>query len=222
MPNASQRQGPLDHLGLADRATTDAEGGARLGARSFTSIIEIRAEWSDAFAGDVERLIGVKPLQTSPNVGWRYARPFDGPNRWCRERRLQLPSARIAPASRSIRCRGDRNRESFAALTYWLPRRDVFAKGCTIDMHPSVFQPACVVQTNLAKAQVAIFHPSGNEFEIYVRRSFTEYCGLVEDASLEFGVRIETTGLPTNHNLTSNFPVLRTGKTDHGLSTSVQ
>ena len=69
MPNASQRQGPLDHLGLADRATTDAEGGARLGARSFTSIIEIRAEWSDALAGDVERLVGVRPPQTSPDVG---------------------------------------------------------------------------------------------------------------------------------------------------------
>ena len=84
MPNASQRQGPLDHLGLADRATTDAEGGARLGARSFTSIIEIRAEWSDAFAGDVERLIGVKPPQTSPNVGVgdKCTAFWMGPNRW--------------------------------------------------------------------------------------------------------------------------------------------
>ena len=41
---------------------------------------------------------------------------------------------------------------------------------------------------------MAIFHPSGNEFEIYVRRSFTEYLWTwLEDASLEFGVRIETT-----------------------------
>ncbi|MEC8773693.1 MAG: sarcosine oxidase subunit gamma family protein [Pseudomonadota bacterium] len=199
MPNASQRQGPLDHLGLADRATTDAEGGARLGARSFTSIIEIRAEWSDAFAGDVERLIGVKPPQTSPNVGVgdKCTAFWMGPNRWwflsgddelpsVHELRQHL--AAFGAAATEI---GD----SFAALTLsGYHARDVFAKGCTIDMHPSVFQPACVVQTNLAKAQVAIFHPSGNEFEIYVRRSFTEYLWTwLEDASLEFGVRIETT-----------------------------
>jgi len=199
MPNASQRQGPLDHLGLAARTNADKDGGIELGTRSFVSIIELRATWTDAFASALERIVGVRPPQKSPGVGtadelnvfWM------GPDRWWLVGSdSQLPTVNeLRQNLAAFGAAATEIGEAFAVLTLSGDRaRDVLAKGCTIDLHPSVFQPVCVIQTNLAKAQVALYHPSATDFHIFVRRSFTEYLWTwLEDASLEFGVRIETT-----------------------------
>jgi sarcosine oxidase subunit gamma len=61
-------------------------------------------------------------------------------------------------------------------------------------MHPSATQIESVVQTNLAKAQVAIYHPKDNDFQIFVRRSFAEYLWTwLEDASFEYGITKKNT-----------------------------
>ena len=54
--------------------------------------------------------------------------------------------------------------------------RDVLAKGCTLDLHPSVFGKGMCAQSNLAKANVLI--SMGHEphtFDLIVRRSFSDY-----------------------------------------------
>ena len=55
--------------------------------------------------------------------------------------------------------------------------RDVLAKGCTLDLHHRVFGPGQVAQSTLAKADVILFHVTGNDlaFDIHVGRSFAEY-----------------------------------------------
>ena len=53
---------------------------------------------------------------------------------------------------------------------------DVLAKGCTLDLHPSVFGQGICAQSNLAKANVLI--SMGHEphaFDLIVRRSFSDY-----------------------------------------------
>lgn len=63
--------------------------------------------------------------------------------------------------------------------------RDVLAKGCTIDLHPNVFQAGHCAQTNLAKAIVLIGCTEDRDsFDLLVRRSFAEYvCLWIAQAS---------------------------------------
>ena len=54
--------------------------------------------------------------------------------------------------------------------------REVFAKGCTLDFHPTVFTPGRCAQSGLAKASVLIGLVSDEEeFIVVVRRSFSDY-----------------------------------------------
>ena len=66
---------------------------------------------------------------------------------------------------------------------------DVLAKGCPLDLHPSVFKPGHCAQTLVAKANVTIRCVDDSpSFELVVRRSFAEYTALwLHDAALEYG-----------------------------------
>ena len=71
--------------------------------------------------------------------------------------------------------------------------RDVLAKGCPLDLHPTVFKPTHCAQTLLAKANVVIrcIDDDSPSFELIVRRSFAEYAaGWLEDAGVEYGVGV--------------------------------
>jgi sarcosine oxidase subunit gamma len=75
--------------------------------------------------------------------------------------------------------------------------RDVFARGCTLDFHPAVFQPGTCAQSGLAKASVLIGCLDTEVFEIVVRRSFSEYLlrWLAHSAG-EYGVNISAVQSP--------------------------
>ena len=68
---------------------------------------------------------------------------------------------------------------SGAQLTYRLTGervRETLAKGCTLDLHPSVFRSGSCAQTGLAKANVLIVsHETGSGVDLVVRRSFSDY-----------------------------------------------
>ena len=70
--------------------------------------------------------------------------------------------------------------------------RDVLAKGCPLDLHPSVFGPGDCAQTLLAKANVTMRCVDDSpSFELIVRRSFAEYAALwLHDAALEYGCAV--------------------------------
>ena len=70
--------------------------------------------------------------------------------------------------------------------------RDVLAKGCPLDLHPSVFRPGDCAQTLLAKANVTIrCVDDAPSFELIVRRSFADYAALwLHDAALEYGAAV--------------------------------
>jgi sarcosine oxidase subunit gamma len=67
---------------------------------------------------------------------------------------------------------------------------DTLMKGCSLDLHPSVFRGGCCAQTLLAKAGVVIRRVDGpHSFDLIVRRSFAEYLVLwLQDAGAEYGV----------------------------------
>ncbi len=65
--------------------------------------------------------------------------------------------------------------------------REILAKYCDFDFHPSVFSVGSCAQTLFAKSQTIIECTAANEFHIYVRNSFSRYVAdLLIDASREF------------------------------------
>jgi sarcosine oxidase, subunit gamma len=52
---------------------------------------------------------------------------------------------------------------------------DVLARGCALDLHPSVFPPGSCAQTLLARAQVILYRPSEHVFRLLVRPSYADY-----------------------------------------------
>jgi sarcosine oxidase subunit gamma len=69
--------------------------------------------------------------------------------------------------------------------------RDVLAKGCSLDLHPTVFGRGAAAQTLLGLAVVVLLPLSdnGTDYQILVRSSFAGYlAGWLLDAAEEFGV----------------------------------
>jgi sarcosine oxidase subunit gamma len=198
MPNPSQRQGALDHLGLAARAQSAGENGVHLTVLPVPRIIELRGAWSDAFASAVQQTLGVNIPATSPGT----AKSDDltalwmGPDRWWLVAEGPvLPSVnelhqKLTAFNAAVVEVGD----AFVAVKIAGPKsRDVLAKGCTIDLHPRAFKTGSIVQTNLAKAQIALYQLDEITYQIFARRSFAEYLWTwLEDAGIEYGVSIET------------------------------
>jgi sarcosine oxidase subunit gamma len=52
---------------------------------------------------------------------------------------------------------------------------DVLARGCALDLHPSVFPPGRCAQTLVARAQVILYRPAEDTFRLLVRPSFADY-----------------------------------------------
>jgi sarcosine oxidase subunit gamma len=69
--------------------------------------------------------------------------------------------------------------------------RDVLAKGCSLDLHPSVFGPGAAAQTMLGLAGVVLIpvDDSGTDYRILVRSSFARHLAeWLVDAAQEYTV----------------------------------
>ena len=68
--------------------------------------------------------------------------------------------------------------------------RELLAKGCPLDLHPSVFEAGACAQTGLAKAGVVLVaHERGLGVDLIVRRSFSDYLKQwLQKAGAEFGI----------------------------------
>jgi sarcosine oxidase, subunit gamma len=65
--------------------------------------------------------------------------------------------------------------------------RDVLAKGCSIDLHPSAFPAGTAVSTTVGRAGVVLLALDTDEFALLVRSSFAGYLAeWLLDAALEF------------------------------------
>ena len=51
----------------------------------------------------------------------------------------------------------------------------MLARGCALDLHPSVFPPGSCAQTLLARAQVILYRTDEEAFRLLVRPSFADY-----------------------------------------------
>jgi sarcosine oxidase subunit gamma len=68
--------------------------------------------------------------------------------------------------------------------------RDVLAKGCSLDLHPTVFRKGTAAQTMMGLAGVVLIalDEAGSDYRILVRSSFARYLAdWLIDAAEEFG-----------------------------------
>jgi sarcosine oxidase subunit gamma len=69
--------------------------------------------------------------------------------------------------------------------------RDVLAKGCLLDLHPSAFTAGACAQTALFHANVLIHAVDASTFDLYVARSYGQsFWEAATDAAGEFGCRV--------------------------------
>ena len=196
MPSAARSQGPIDHLGLAARNATVENAGVDLRVLAIPQIIELRGTPEERFLSTVRQLIDITPPKESPQTASRDGLTcfWMGPDRWWLiSEGAPLPSAKeFRQSLAALEASAVEIGEAFTGFAVSGPNaRGVLAKGCTIDLHSRAFQPGEVVQTNLGKAQVALFQTDEDTYRIYVRRSFAEYLWLwLEDAAAEYAFTI--------------------------------
>lgn len=209
MVDAYRLRSPLDHLGLTARAQAEAEQlgtGVVLSEIAHQGLINIRGDATDpAFIKAVENAIKQTP-PTAPNtVAGKPGQTrimWLGPDEWLviskpgaadrimsalwknlKDGKLHAAVTDSSEARTCIRIEGQRARE-------------VLAKGCTIDLHPSAFGPGQSAQCIVAKCGVMLTQTArakdmSGTYELYVLRSFATYLwAWLEDASQEFGVRV--------------------------------
>jgi len=72
--------------------------------------------------------------------------------------------------------------------------QDVLMKSTPYDVHPDHFTRAKVVNTNFAKTQVTLRCVALGEYELIVRRSYSDYVWVwLQRAAAEYGLQVVTT-----------------------------
>ena len=84
--------------------------------------------------------------------------------------------------------------DSLCALSLRGPAlRQVLAKGCALDLHPSVFTAGQCAQTMLSHAGVTLVAEDENSFILSCRTSFAAFvAGWLADAGIEFGASFKS------------------------------
>ncbi len=203
-----RRHGPLDHLGLAAQPAP-ADGapapGVTLAERPFLDMINLRGDAADgAFLDAVEKAIKLRPPVAANAVAGKAADThvfWLGPNEWlvvCRpgggERAAKALRTALAGLHAAVTEVGE------ARTCFRLSgkmARSVLAKGCALDLHPSVFGPGQCAQTLLARMGV-VLHMTAEarggapSYDIIVLRSFASHLwAWLEDAAQEYGLAID-------------------------------
>ena len=75
---------------------------------------------------------------------------------------------------------------------------DILARGCALDLHPTVFPPGACAQTLLARAQALLIAVDATPtIDIIVRRSFAPYVAAwLHDSAHQFGLHFPPTATP--------------------------
>lgn len=202
MADSYLRQSPLAHLHLIARAEAPSPtSGVRLSEIPYAGQFVLRGDAQDkTFQAALEEGLGQAPAlepntvsgpaedETALRILWL------GPDEWL------VVGAENVELGKKLEIIADGRHvavsdvsESRAILKLSGARaRDVLAKGCALDLHPSVFGPGQCAQSMLAQAHVILHQTSeAPDYDIYVHRSFAEHLwAWLEDASAEYGLAI--------------------------------
>jgi sarcosine oxidase subunit gamma len=195
MPDPELPRSSLEKI-LSSRSQS-ADSGVQL-REKLSGYLNLRAKEVFPFLEPIEGLSDLR-LPLEPNrftENDRATALWLGPDEWL----LVVPSGTEQTVTKAL-CQA--GRDHFFAITdvshghttvniSGSEAIDTLTKGCSLDLHPSVFRSGCCAQTLLAKAGVVIRRLDGpHSFDLIVRRSFAEYLVLwLQDAGAEYGVDV--------------------------------
>ncbi len=192
------RQGPLDHLQLVARAASTAENPVGMAELPFLAMVNLRGAASDAaFTDAVKGVLGAE-LPTVANT-WTSSTKGEllwlGPDEWLA---ISAKGEETAIADKLRKALDGQHAsvtevgEARTTIRLSGPRaRDVIAKGCPLDLHPSVFADGQCAQSHIGRALTLLQCRDRETIDIHVLRSFAEYLWIwLEDAAREYGVSV--------------------------------
>ena len=196
------RQSPLAHLHLDARAGNDADiddAGLRLAERRHLGMLNIRGQAGDpAFAPAFKKATSVD-LPTAANTSSGSAEKTHtlwlGPDEWLvitPPDETEAVAGKLTAAAKAMHVAVTAVGEGRTVIRVAGPNaRDVLAKGCPLDLHPSAFGPGQCAQTIIARGAMTLHAVGPDSFDIFVLRSFAEYLWTwLEDAGREYGVQV--------------------------------
>lgn len=180
---------------LDSASARDATGaGITIQIQSGLAHVNLRGDAQDSrFVAAVEKLLG-QQLPTAPNTSGvgDHRVYWLGPDEWLIVTEVEGLAGTLQETLAGIDAAVNDVSGGQLALRVSGPNvADVFAKGCTLDLHPKVFTAGMCAQSGLAKATVLIglIEQDDQEsvFDIVVRRSFSDYLvRWLEHAGREF------------------------------------
>jgi sarcosine oxidase subunit gamma len=193
MSSEVRRKSPL--LGFA--AEANAQSGVQISERPFHGHVNLRGNaGDDAFLKAVDGALGCSlpliPNTVSHDAG--LATLWLGPDEWLIITPTDGESAIVASMEGALGDMHSSITDQTGGQTIIRisgpSARDLLAKGCTLDLHPTVFGPGRCAQTLIAKAMATILYvDDAPTFDLVVRRSFAEYLYTwLQDAALEYGL----------------------------------
>ena len=171
---------------------------ATISEEPFIAMVDLWVDPSGPGGNAAADLLGVAALPTTPSTavaGSNTMLIWFGPQEWLVTSRDRTGEALEAQLRAAITEHGGAAVDVSAQRTTVRLRgahaRDVLAKGCSLDLHPTVFGPGAAAQTILGLAAVVLIPLSdnGTDYRILVRASFAGYLAAwLLDAAEEFGV----------------------------------
>lgn len=206
MVDAYRLRSPLAHMGLAAQAREDVDAGVRLSETPFRGQINIRGDANDPkFVAAVKKATRLE-LPTTPNtVSGKPATTrifWLGPDEWMIVTKPNGGKRAFDALWKNLKVDGlhasvsDTSEARTTITVSGLNARNVMAKLCSLDFHPSQFGPGQCAQTVVAKVGVMVTQTAeaktgGATYELYALRSFSTYLWhRLVDAANEYGVHI--------------------------------
>jgi sarcosine oxidase, subunit gamma len=187
------RRSPLQ--GLAERFAALPES-AHLAEEPFVAMIDLWVDPSTPGAVAAGTVLGIDALPGTPSTivtGSEAAVIWFGPDEWLVMSSGRAPETLESQLRDAVAAHGGAAVDVSAQRTTLRLRgdhaRDVLARGCSLDLHPSVFGLGAAAQTMLGQAAVVLIPMSANgtDFRILVRSSFAQHVAeWLIDAAEEF------------------------------------
>ena len=195
MADTLTRQSPLH--GFSNRFA-DLPESARIAEEPFAAMVDLWVDPSGPGGLAAAGILGVDALPGTAStivMGDDTAVIWFGPDEWLVTSRDRPAETLESELRHAVSEHGGAAVDVSAQRTTLRLRgdhaRDVLAKGCSIDLHPSVFGPGAAAQTIVGQTAVVVIPLSdnGTDYRILVRPSFARHLAeWLIDAAAEFAL----------------------------------
>ena len=176
--------------------TTGAEAGVTLSEQGLAGHLVLRSAGNSSFEAAVEKVLGMSlpgPLQSVSDDSGRVIR-WTSPDEWL----LTVSNSDAFSVEQQLRAEASGHYSIVnvsGGQTILMLSGDsaemVLMKTCHYDTHESSFPVGKVVRTTFTKSGALIRRVGESEWELIIRRSFSDYLALsLQDAAGEYGLQI--------------------------------